>query len=319
MNLSDGWAILWTTISSVWYILMISGLGLVFWDSWAVVWRQLNLRFRYRSAKKNKKEGGQLLDHLRMVLKASMKRPVSAEAFCLCTMTLYFSVFVISFRTFGALTTSCLSTMAAVIPYSILRLRLELQRKKGSMEGEKVTSELLRQYRIADENMLEALERAIPQLDDCRVCQKQLFRLVMILRNTGSVSEMREACDVFSYSIGTNWSYMLANSIRLSVEKGMSIAMGLEDILVQMRQAMANMEERKRMNSESTRITIFMVPLLYLGTVGLSLYYLEMSPKHFLENQIGTPEGLLLLLGNVFLFCVNLAALEIVNNQKLDF
>ncbi|MBQ2868127.1 MAG: hypothetical protein IJE87_07120, partial [Firmicutes bacterium] len=98
-----------------------------------------------------------------------------------------------------------------------------------------------------------------------------------------------------------------------------SIAMGLEDILVQMRQAMANMEERKRMNSESTRITIFMVPLLYLGTIGLSLYYLEMSPKHFLENQIGTPEGLLLLLGNVFLFCVNLAALEIVNNQKLDF
>ena len=73
------------------------------------------------------------------------------------------------------------------------------------------------------------------------------------------------------------------------------------------------------MNSESARITVFLVPVLYLSTIGLSLYYLEMSPVQFLENQIGTPEGLILLLGNVFLFAVNLAILEVVNNQKLDF
>ena len=319
MNLRNGWAVIWTSVNGLWYIMAILGVSLMFWDDWSVVWRQLNLRVRYRSAKRNKKEESQMMDHLRMVLKASLKHPVSAEAFCLCTVILYFSVFVISFRTFGALTTSCLATMSAIMPYCILRLRLELQRKKGSMEGEKVTSELLRQYRIAGDNIYEALERTVPQLEDCRVCQKQLFRLLMILRNTGSVAEMRDACDVFSYSIGTNWSYMMANCIRLSAEKGVSVAMGFEDILVQMRQAMANMEERKRMNSESARITIFMVPILYLGTIGLSLYYLEMSPSQFLDNQIGTPEGVLLLLGNVFLFCVNLAILEVVNNQKLDF
>lgn len=319
MFIKEGWAVLWTVISGVWYVMMISGLGLLFWDSWAMVWRQIHLRFRFRSARKNRRETNPLLDHLRMVLQASLKHPCGAETFCIWTMVLYFSVFVISFRTFGALTTSCLSTMAAVMPYSILRLRLELQRKKGSMEGEKVTSELLRQYRISGDNIYEALERVIPQIDDCKVCQKQLFRLLMVLRNTGSVAEMREAADVFAYSIGTNWSYMLANSIRLSAEKGVSIALGLEDILVQMRQALANMEERKRMNSESSRITVFMVPILYLATIALSIYYLEMTPMQFLENQIGTPEGLILFLGNIFLFFVNLAVLEVVNNQKLDF
>ena len=187
------------------------------------------------------------------------------------------------------------------------------------MEGEKVASELLRQYRISGDNIFEALERVIPQLDDCRVCQKQLFRLLMVLRNTGNASEIREATEIFSYSIGTNWSSMLAGNIRLSAEKGVSIALGLEDILIQMRQASAGREERKRMNSESARITVFLVPVLYLSTIGLSLYYLEMSPVQFLENQIGTPEGLILLLGNVFLFAVNLAILEVVNNQKLDF
>ena len=73
------------------------------------------------------------------------------------------------------------------------------------------------------------------------------------------------------------------------------------------------------MNSESARITVFLVPLLYAATVGLSLYYLEMSPRQFLENQIGTAEGLILLLCNVFLFVANLAILEVVNHQKLDF
>ena len=319
MLMKEGWALVWTAVNGLWYLMALIGLGLLFWESWAVVWRQLQLRLRFRTAKKNRRDQNPLLDHLRMVLKASSKRPISAEAFCIWTMILYLAVFAISFRTFGPLTTSCLSVMAAMMPYCILRLKLELQRKKGSMEGEKVTSELLRQYRISGDNIFEALERVVPQLDDCPVCQKQLFRLLMILRNTGSVAEMREATDVFSYSIGTNWSYMLGNSIRLSAEKGVSIALGLEDILVQMRQAMANMEERKRMNSESSRITVFMVPILYVATIGLSLYYLEMSPKQFLHNQVGTPEGLILLLGNAFLFAMNLALLEIVNNQKLDF
>lgn len=303
----------------LWYVMLLCGMGLLFWNSWTVVWRQIQLKLRFRSARKNRKEQSQLQDHLRMVLKASLKHPCSADTFCMGTLLLFFSVYIISIRTFGTMTALSMALMAGAIPYSILRLRLELQRKKGSMEGEKVTSELLRQYRISEDNIYEALERVIPQLGDCRVCQRQLFRLLMVLRNTGSTAEMREACNVFSYSIGTNWSYMLANSIRLSAEKGVSISLGLEDILVQMRQALANMEERKRMNSESSRITVFLVPILYLATIGLSLYYLEMTPKQFLENQLGTPEGLVLLLGNAFLFVINLAVLEVVNHQKLDF
>lgn len=314
-----GWLAASTAVSAAIYAMGMTGLGFLFWDSWAIGYRKLQLRRRYRLAKKNKEDKNPLYSHIHMVLQSSLKHPCRAETFCLWVGLLFVIVMSISLRTFGILTALCLSGMAALTPYCMLRLRLELQRKKGSMEGEKVTSELLRQYRICGDNIFEALERIIPQLTDCRVCQKQLFRLLMILRNTGSPAEMKEAAKVFSYSIGTNWSHMLANSIRLAAEKGVSITLGLEDILVQMRQAKAAMEERKRMNSESSRITVFMVPLLYMATVALSLYYLEMSPGQFLDNQIGTPEGLLLLLGNAFLFIVNLAVLEVVNHQKLDF
>ena len=304
---------------TLFYVTGITGLALLFWDSWAMVVRQIRLRQRYRLVRRNRAKTSLARDHMNMVLQASMKHPCSAEAFFLWTGILFLSVLTVSLRTFGWLTAASVAAMASAMPYCMLRLRLELQRKKGSMEGEKVTLELLRQYRISGDNICEALERVVPQLGDCRVCQKQLFRLLMVLRNTGSPAEMRMASEVFAYSIGTNWSYMLANSIRLAAEKGVSISLGLEDILVQMRQAKAAMEERKRMNSESARITVFLVPLLYAATVGLSLYYLEMSPRQFLENQIGTPEGLILLLCNVFLFVANLAILEVVNHQKLDF
>lgn len=306
-------------INGLIYTMGMAGLGFLFWDSWSMWYRQIRLRRRYRLAKKNKKEQSAFHRHIYMVLQSSMKHPCSAEAFYLWIGMLFVTVFVVSLRIFGVLTAVCIAFMASSTPYCMLRLRLELQRKKGSMEGEKVASELLRQYRICGDNIYEALERVIPQLEDCRVCQRQLFRLLMILRNTGNPVEMKAAAEVFSYSIGTNWSYMLANSIRMAAEKGVSIALGLEDILVQMRQAQAAMEERKRMNSESARITVFLVPLLYAATVALSLYYLEMSPGQFLENQIGTPEGLLMLLGSIFLFIVNLSVLEVVNHQKLDF
>jgi len=314
-----GWMAASTVISAALYGMGMTGLAFLFWDSWAIGYRRIQLRRRYRLARKNKADRNPLYNHIHMVLQSSLKHPCRAETFCLWVGMLFLLVMTISLKTFGTVTAVCIASMAAATPYCMLRLRLELQRKKGSMEGEKVTSELLRQYRICGGNIFEALERIIPQLTDCRVCQKQLFRLLMILRNTGSPAEMKEAAKVFSYSIGTNWSHMLANSIRLAAEKGVSITLGLEDILVQMRQAKAAMEERKRMNSESARITVFLVPLLYIATIALSLYYLEMSPKQFLENQIGTPEGLLLLLGNAFLFIVNLAVLEVVNHQKLDF
>lgn len=315
----DGRLVLSALLCGLWYVMAAGGLLLLFWDSWAVVCRQAILRGRYHAARKNHVDKSRLQSHLHMVLQASMKHPCSAQMFCLWTAAIFFSVLVASLRTFGGLTAVSIGGMAASMPYCLLRLRLELQRKKGSMEGEKVTSELLRQYRISGDNICEALERAIPQLRDCRVCQKQLFRLLLVLRNTGSAAEMKQASDIFAYSIGTNWSYMLSSSIRLSAEKGVSIALGLEDILVQMRQAQASMEERKRMNSESARITVFLVPLLYGATIWLSLYYLELPFSRFLANQIGTPEGLFLLLASIFLFALNLAVLEVVGNQKLDF
>ena len=257
--------------------------------------------------------------HLHYLLNATMEKPCSPGLFLAGNAVLVCFLALTAARSFHPLTALVIGGSGGAVPYLFLRLRLETRRRRGSAEGEKVISEFLRQYRICGRNVYEALERTIPQIRDCKVCCRLLHRLLLRLRSTGSALEIREAAGVFSYAVGTNWSRMLAGCIRLAAEKGRDVSLGLEDILIQMGQARGRMEERKRLNSEAMRLTLFMVPLLYLSTAGLSVYYLEVPFPKFIQNQIGTPEGMLLLLFIGFLFVLNLALIEAVNNQKMDY
>ena len=55
-------------------------------------------------------------------------------------------------------------------------------------------------------------------------------------------------------------SLMLAHDIYLAATKGTNIALAVEDILIQLREARTRAEERKRLNSEAIRMTFYMVP-----------------------------------------------------------
>ena len=112
---------------------------------------------------------------------------------------------------------------------------------------------------------------------------------------------------------------MLASCIRLAAEKGSDISEGLSDISRQLSSAYKRSEERRRMNSEATRMTLFLVPLLYVGTVLMAVYYLGISPGQLLSNQFLSPEGLLFFLIGVFLFVINMAVLRALSNMKLDY
>jgi hypothetical protein len=99
----------------------------------------------------------------------------------------------------------------------------------------------------------------------------------------------------------------------------MNVSQGVEDILVQLREARTLMEERKRLNAESVRIAAFLVPALYVGSLLLAVRFLGMPLAALLKNQIGTPGGFTLFMMIVLLFFVNMALIEVATNQKLDF
>ncbi len=56
--------------------------------------------------------------------------------------------------------------------------------------------------------------------------------------------------------------------------------MALEDILIQLRQVREIVEERNRLNGEAARMTLFLVPLLYIGTLFLASGYMELTRRN---------------------------------------
>ena len=306
-------------ISAVCFVSFLVGMTMFFYTDYVAMYRQITAMRRLRIRKESMFTMSPLKRHIHQLLFATLKKPMKPELFLGLCFMLFWILTLIGMQSFHPLMSVMIGLIGGLVPYLVLRIRLETHRKKGSLEGEKMVSEFLRQYRICEVNVYEALERTVPLIKDCKICCSLLHRMLLRLRATGNPTEIREITDMFSFSLGTNWSHMFAGCIRTAAERGHNVSLGLEDILLQMRQARSRMEERKRMNNEAMRLTLFLVPLLYLSTVALSVYSLEVPFGRFLKNQLGTPEGMLMLLFIAFLFIVNLTILEAVNNQRMDY
>lgn len=79
------------------------------------------------------------------------------------------------------------------------------------------------------------------------------------------------------------------------------------------------MEKRKRLNSEATRMVLFLVPGMYIITVLSSLTFIGLEWEEYLRHQFMTPQGFLLILVMVALFFINVLLTEAVRHQPLDF
>jgi hypothetical protein len=196
---------------------------------------------------------------------------------------------------------------------------LENNRKKSSSEGESLIISILTQYRINNLNIFETLNAVVSYGNDLPISKKIVFRLLMSIRNTGSEERIIQATKVFAYSINTNWSRMLGNNIQIAAIRGIDISNALEDVLFQLRIAKSQLEERKRLNAESVRMTAIMVPLLYLLTVYMSLKYLDLSFIDYFKNQFQTSQGLTLFLLSLLLLLINQMLIELITNQSFDY
>ena len=175
-------------------------------------------------------------------------------------------------RYFSVPTALGIAFMSSSMPAFLLVIKVETIRKKGSREGLSAVSALYRNYWAQNKNIFSAMEETINGTAECPICKSLLYKLLLRLRNTGNPLEIRECIDQFTFSMGTVWGKMLGVCIRLSAESGTDISEGLADIAEQLRIAGRRAEERRRLNSEASRMTVFLVPMLYIATVFVSLY-----------------------------------------------
>lgn len=307
------------TVSPVLYVLFLLGIWVIYSERVKSCWAKIRMRNRLKARRKALRPETALEKHLHKVLSISLKRPMDPKVFLRYNIFVFFLVLMAGIQTVNEISTLLMAALISSMPYLLLRVKVETIRRKSSYEGEKLMSEFVCQYRMSGLNIYKTIEQVILVSEGTKITGKLLFKLLLELRNTGNPLVIKEATERFAYGINTSWSRMLANCIRISAENGTNVTLALEDIQIQLREARLLFEERKRLNSEAARMVVFLAPAMYLGTVVMSVKYLGMPVGKLLKNQFYTEEGFLLILMILFLFLVNLALIEIINNQRFDY
>lgn len=257
--------------------------------------------------------------HIQNLLETAGRSKMTTPMFFLLSAGLYCFAFGAGLRSGLGAVAIPMGAFSGSLPYMFLRIKLEGMRQKGSFEGEQLVTELLHQYRISGFNIFQALENTVARLERKKICKFLCFQALIHMRNTGNPEAIRQGAGLLYYGIHTNWSRMLANNVRIAAEQGTDVSIAMEDILGQLKQARVAYEERKRLNSEATRMTIYLIPVLYLLTDVVSIQYMGLSLEHFVANQFATPEGVTLFFTAVAMFMLNLMLMEIVNNRRFDY
>ena len=301
------------------YIMFIAGLLLVFIDVFTAYFTRMTLRRSLRTPGGGDSAFSGASDYLGSLILAATGKEVSggkALVFCLVSFA---AVFALASRALTLPVAAGAALLWVAVPIIMLALRTETERGKASREGLSMVSELYRQYRIHDRNIYEALSFAIDNSASFPVCRKLLSALLLRIRSAGGSRELDRGFEQFTFSLGTSWGHMLSTCIRISAVSGTDVSEGLLDIIEQLKAAGKNAEKRKRMNSESVRMALFLIPFMYVGSFFLSVGYLDMQPAKFFRNQFLTTEGLMFFLLLLVMFVFNICAIRIVTNKKIDY
>jgi len=305
-----------TTISAIIYLLLVLGVLVLLRNKIEAMIDLFRSRYRLRP---ERGPNAPVFEGLDRLLKTTMRRPLSPTAFCVITIVLFFTVFIASAKTIAPTAAILTGAAFAGLPWLYLRMRLERLRRAGSFEGEKLVSAFLTAYLVSGGNIYETIERTLASCPHLKVTTSLLEALLLSLRTTADPERVRAATDAFAFGIDTSWASMLAYAIRTGALKGTDMTPAIEDILSQLREARALAEEGRLINGESFRMTTYLAPGLYIGSVFVAVFVMGMPPGRFLYNQFFTAQGFALLTTALFLFLLNRVLLETLTNRKLDF
>lgn len=292
---------------------------LVLWDDIDAAVTRVGLRrslARRRRSRRRKAPWQLHLDGLFQLLPVSQR--MEPEVFAAVSFAIAFVVMYLTVRSVSGAVCILFAMVSGMVPYGILRLRCEIVRSKVSGEGSKMISLLLSSYRMNGGNISEALEFTAAQIRDIPETAPVLQQMVLRLRESENDEMIFRATKGFADSIGSNWARLVAANIRLAFSEGAGISMALEEILNQLREAEILMEERIRMNNESSRMTVFMIPLTFVITTVMAVKQLDVPLADLIKNQFSDTAATVMFMSMIFLFLFNLAAGELIKNRKLD-
>ncbi|QIB69797.1 hypothetical protein Ami103574_10900 [Aminipila butyrica] len=209
-----------------------------------------------------------------------------------------------------------LSVGLAIMPYLLLRVRLEEMRAMSSREAEVLVNAFLIKYRAKQRNIEETLEAIIKE-KSIKNTKPLLLKLLFKLQNTKNKAEIKAAVEVFVYSINTNWARLLGSNVYQATTLNIDVTLSLEDLLVQLREARRLWEKQKRDTAEPRRI-LWGIPILYFFFAYISWSKLGLSANELFYNQFASKQGVSFFMLIVIGFTLSLILVKLRFSRKFD-
>jgi hypothetical protein len=297
------------------YIAYFSGLFLSLGNVFSYIKGRVTLRRRLRSAVK--KTPGTLESRLSSIVFLASGKEDKGRSLAMICAFLFVLSFSYSFIHFGIFFSLIIALLAASVPIVSLVSKIKKQRDRSSREGLSYVNELYRQYVIGRKNIYTALEKTSGNSSEFPVSGHHTYLLLLRLRAAESRRASRRACSDFASALGSAWAKSVSFAISCACD-GDDISEALLDIIRRLKDGLEEGEERKRLNGESVRMTVFLVPAMYVFTVFLSVSYLGMDMKKLMMNQFGSSTGIRFFALIVLLFLFNTSLLSLINGSPAD-
>lgn len=272
----------------------------------------------HRRLRPKRKQSGRLMSWASSLVEMSLGKEDKGAVFITVSLLIMGAMFIAAVRVISFWGSILMALTAALIPAAVLRLILENRRRQGSREGEGFVSEMISRYHISGHSIDRTLELIVAR-ESSGVCRTLAATALSRMRLSRTKGELRRSGEVFSKVLGTSWAAALSYLIGAAASEGIDITAGLEDLLMQLQEARAATEERKRLNSEAGRIVLIMVPLAYVVTTFFTVRYLDVPLRTLMHNQFCTPEGVVLSFAITVTLIINLSLLAYVEHERFDY
>lgn len=215
--------------------------------------------------------------------------------------------------------TISLSLLFSLLPYIVLRIKLNSIQIESSYEAVPLVTELSNNYKIFYLNMIEAIDVTTVRLKNLPYTKKALSRMSFRLKQYKNMDELEDIIQEFNYSINTQWSINLSNSIYFAVSMNHNVTESFYDILNQLSGLKKVNEKNKQSNNETFFIMKFGGLLAYFVTVFIMFNKLNFTIQKFIDYQFKSAEGFRLFTMMLAALAINYIIYFLVRKPKNDF
>ena len=159
-------------IAATLYLIFLLGIWMIYLERMKCSWAKIMMHNRLKARRKALKPETVMERHLRKVLSITLKKPMNPKTFLRYTGTLFSLILLAGIQTVSALSAVLMAALISLMPYLMLRVRVETIRRKSSYEGEKLIAEFLCQYRISGLNIYKTIEQVILASEGLKIYRK---------------------------------------------------------------------------------------------------------------------------------------------------